>query len=594
MSTKRRGSVAGGRRAADRCPRRSGQVSARCRIEPLVIVTVSFARNGLGDARSSPPRLAGLGDDSGYALARTCTKLLAPMTWDRLASRLVSWLRGSSQGQRLQPVVADVELQRGQLVGEYAIEQRLGEGGFGSVYSAVHPVIGKPAAVKVLHQRYSANPEMASRFVAEARAANQIRHHNIIDIFSFGVLPDGRHYYVMELLEGVPLDAWLERTGRLEPPEAFALLHGIARALDAAHSAGIAHRDLKPENVFVEVSREGRVSPKLLDFGVAKLLDSSRMRRGHKTQTGSPIGSPRYMSPEQCQGAQVDHRADIYAFGVLAYRMLTGSLPFDAPTALELMMMHVGADIPTLSGAAPHLPAELDAPLAAMLEKAPDKRPGSVIDALDALVAAADHAGLEARAWTSTDLAASAALLEFVGEQRQSILERPPSSLRDPRAAPQSAASALPSRGSRRTTVLVAAAAVSVAIAAGAGIAVQGRRHPGQAAPLLSGARFAQASARPLAPRASSRPAGDTVLVKIEAAPPDAEVFLGADRLGPASSPVSLPRGEQSIELTIKASGYLPLILAVRPSQGMVLRAALKPAPRTGPSPMPTDLENPY
>jgi len=127
---------------------------------------------------------------------------------------------------------ADRPLEAGQMVGEYRVEGKLGEGGFGEVYGAVHPLIGKTVAIKVLNRQCSSNPEMVARFIAEARAVNQIRHRNIIDIFSFGALPDGRHYYVMELLEGEPFDAYLGRNGRLSPEAALPILRMVARALD--------------------------------------------------------------------------------------------------------------------------------------------------------------------------------------------------------------------------------------------------------------------------------------------------------------------------------------------------------------------------
>src|SRR6478735_3641940 len=145
----------------------------------------------------------------------------------------------------------DADLDPGQVVGEYQVECKLGQGGFGAVFKAVHPLIGKQVAIKVLSQQYSSNPQMVSRFIAEARAVNQIRNRNIIDIFSFGQLDDGRQYYVMELLDGKTFDGYRKKKGRLSPEEAMPILRGIARALDAAHSHGIAHRDLKPENVFL-------------------------------------------------------------------------------------------------------------------------------------------------------------------------------------------------------------------------------------------------------------------------------------------------------------------------------------------------------
>src|SRR5262245_5910185 len=191
----------------------------------------------------------------------------------------------------------DADLQPGTTVGEYQVEGKLGEGGFGAVYRAVHPLIGKHAAIKVLNRQYSSNPQMVSRFIAEARAVNQIRHKSIIDIFSFGTLEDGRQYYVMELLEGVTLDKFIKRNGRLSPEVAIPVLRSVARALDAAHAAGIAHRDLKPENIFLTFDEDGVIVPKLLDFGIAKLLGDSALT-GHRTRTGTPMGTPHYMSPE--------------------------------------------------------------------------------------------------------------------------------------------------------------------------------------------------------------------------------------------------------------------------------------------------------
>ncbi|MBT8493431.1 MAG: serine/threonine protein kinase, partial [Deltaproteobacteria bacterium] len=166
----------------------------------------------------------------------------------------------------------DLPLQKGEVVGEYVIQSKLGSGGFGSVFKAEHPVIGKLVAIKVLHRKYSGDPEIVSRFVAEARAVNQIRHRNIIDIFGFGQLEDGRQYYVMEYLAGLTLDEYLAAKGQLEAGDAIAILRGIAKALDAAHRKGIAHRDLKPDNIMLAEQEGQSLQPKLLDFGIAKLL----------------------------------------------------------------------------------------------------------------------------------------------------------------------------------------------------------------------------------------------------------------------------------------------------------------------------------
>ncbi|HEU4536828.1 MAG TPA: serine/threonine-protein kinase, partial [Polyangiaceae bacterium] len=278
-------------------------------------------------------------------------------------------------------------LRAGEMVGEYQIEGPIGAGGFGVVYRAVQPLIGKKVAVKVLARHYAPGDEMVERFVTEARAVNRIRHRNIIDIFSFGVLPDGRNYYVMELLEGETLDALLERVGTLSPELAIDLLRPVARALDAAHAAGIAHRDLKPENIFLAVDRDEEIYPKLLDFGIAKLFGGAAPHAG-TTGVGAPIGTPHYMSPEQCQGRDVDQRTDVYAFGVLTFRAFTGRLPFEGDEVMSVMMAQVSAQPPRPSSLCSSLPPSIDAPLLQMLAKDPDARPQSVLRAIDALAAA--------------------------------------------------------------------------------------------------------------------------------------------------------------------------------------------------------------
>ncbi len=189
----------------------------------------------------------------------------------------------------------DAELPPGAMLGEYRVERLLGAGTFGDVYAGEQPLIGKRVAIKVLNRRFASDPTVVSRFVGEARAVNRIRHRNIIDIFSFGVV-DGRHYFVMELLDGLTLGALIRREGRLSRAAPSPILEGIADALDAAHAAGITHRDLKPENIFVAIEKGGRYFPKLLDFGVAKLADEAL---AHKTATGSPSERPRTCRPSR-------------------------------------------------------------------------------------------------------------------------------------------------------------------------------------------------------------------------------------------------------------------------------------------------------
>jgi serine/threonine-protein kinase len=287
---------------------------------------------------------------------------------------------------------SDEDLPAGMMVGEYRIEKKLGEGGFGAVYRAVHHLIEKAVAIKVLNRMASADPAMVSRFTSEARVVNQIRHRNIVDIFAFGKLPDGRHYHVMELLDGLPLDEHLDARGRLSFEDARPILRGVARALSAAHAAGVVHRDLKPANIFLVRDEDAGFVPKLIDFGIAKLSDD---QASHKTKTGAMMGTAYYMSPEQCRGKGVDARTDIYAFGVVVHVMLTGHKLFDGESVMDVVMKQITEPPGRMSAMCPAVPAALDEPVLRMLEKDPARRPATILEALSALEAAAGGAVVE-------------------------------------------------------------------------------------------------------------------------------------------------------------------------------------------------------
>jgi eukaryotic-like serine/threonine-protein kinase len=265
------------------------------------------------------------------------------------------------------------ELVAGTDVGGYVIESVLGQGGMGVVYGATHPLIGKRAAVKVLRPELSTDVRAVERFITEARSVNQIGHPNIVDIFAFGTLPDGRNYYVMDLLVGESLRTRLKRTGALHVSEAAHVVDEIASALIAAHGKGIIHRDLKPDNVFM-MSVAGRwPEVKLLDWGLAKLLAPTSKFR---TVTGALLGTPVYMSPEQARAADtVDVRTDIYSLGVIAFELIAGVAPFKRSTSMETLLAHAEEDVPPLAEKAPGLPDELVQLIEAMLGKEPDDRP---------------------------------------------------------------------------------------------------------------------------------------------------------------------------------------------------------------------------
>ncbi len=257
----------------------------------------------------------------------------------------------------------------------YVVDGDVGKGGMGVVYSATHPVIGKRAAIKVLRGEVSSSPGAVARFIQEARAVNQIGHPNIVDIFAFGTLPDGRAYHIMDLLVGEPLRRRLKR-GRLSPDEAAHVIEGIASALIAAHDKGFVHRDLKPDNIYL-VKREDAEQPevKLLDFGLAKLMPEAG-KAPFITRAGAMIGTPQYMSPEQARGEQVDARTDIYALGVLTFEILTGYRPFGSRgSAIATLKAHAEEAPPRLSEYVQNLDAELVQLVDAMLAKARDDRP---------------------------------------------------------------------------------------------------------------------------------------------------------------------------------------------------------------------------
>jgi tRNA A-37 threonylcarbamoyl transferase component Bud32 len=267
------------------------------------------------------------------------------------------------------------DLAPGTMIGEYRVEGKLGEGGMATVFSATQPLIGKKVAIKVISRRLCADPLAVERFIGEARTVNQIGHPNLVDIFAFGVLPDGRAHLVMEWLQGETLEARLQRA-RLPVPRALDVLLQIVDALEAAHEKGVVHRDLKPANIFL-VERRGAsgvsLAIKLLDFGIAKLADSDASVP--KTRSGVAMGTAGYMSPEQARGRNVDHRTDIYALGCVAYEALLGRVPFVADTAIDILAMHLASAPPSPRSWWAEMPPSLERTLVDMLAKEPDKRP---------------------------------------------------------------------------------------------------------------------------------------------------------------------------------------------------------------------------
>ena len=285
-------------------------------------------------------------------------------------------------------VVGD-SLPPGSMLGEYEIEREIGRGGMGTVYAARHPTIGKRVAIKVLDFAFSLDPVQVKRFIDEARAVNKIGHPNIIDVFSFGQLPDGRRYFVMEFLEGETMADWLAK-GRPDPAEARRLLMQVCEALEAAHREGIIHRDLKPENLWIARPKHGQAYIKVLDFGIAKLIETQEEHG--TTKTGTIMGTPQFMSPEQCTGRGVDHRTDVYALGAIMFCVYCGRPPFDGGSTAEIIAAQLYEKPPKPSTLA-SVPPALENLILTCLDKEPENRPSSAAELGMLLKDAASVAG---------------------------------------------------------------------------------------------------------------------------------------------------------------------------------------------------------
>ncbi|HKE19096.1 MAG TPA: serine/threonine-protein kinase [Kofleriaceae bacterium] len=270
----------------------------------------------------------------------------------------------------------------GTIVGPYAVEEAVAEGGFASLYRAVRLEDERPVAIKVLHRDLAASTRVQARFRREAEAIRRLDHPRIVSVLDHGALSDGRPYLVMEWIEGRPLSDELSARGRLPWPEVVDLVGQIADALESAHSCGVIHRDLKAENVIVS-GQSPRLSAVLVDFGLAKIL-VEESGPGDVLTTASPMGTPISMAPEQILSQVVDARVDVYALGVLMFQMATGRPPYSLPDLAALLEAHLHSPPPRITDFVP-APAEVDEVVASCLAKEPAERPSSPARAAAAL-----------------------------------------------------------------------------------------------------------------------------------------------------------------------------------------------------------------
>ncbi len=269
----------------------------------------------------------------------------------------------------------------GTTAGNYRILDKLSDGGMGAVYRAEHTMLGRLVAIKVLLPELTHNREIVNRFFNEAKATTAINHPGIVEVFDFGYLESGFAYLVMELLHGMTLAKRIKLRGSMPEGEAAAVLRGVCSGLAAAHDKGIIHRDLKPDNLFLISDPDAASGErlKILDFGIAKLTDLGSAHAA--TKTGAVMGTPTYMSPEQCRGSgTVDARADIYSLGCIFYQLLTGRPPFAMEGAGEVIGMHLYVQPQPPSRVQLGISADTDALVMAMLAKDPASRPQSARD----------------------------------------------------------------------------------------------------------------------------------------------------------------------------------------------------------------------
>ena len=460
--------------------------------------------------------------------------------------------------------------------------RRIGAGGFGAVYEAEHPILKRKAAVKVLHLSRTVDESAVRRFISEAQTATQIRHRHIVDIFSFGTLPSGQQFYVMDLLDGVPLDRYLTEQRALAPEVALPLLRPIAEALDALHERGIVHRDVKPANLFLAWEANGEVIPKLLDFGLVKLLSDTHVH----TASGVPMGTPYYMSPEQCRGEKVDGRADVYSFGIICHELMSGAPPFVGDTPAAVLVAHLVRPPPPLSESSQGLPIALDGPIQRMLAKSATDRHESVGAACADLERAAREAGLTIPGG-------------FLHLPRPTPVVETRDSWFTAQAGVQSGARA--TRVGTRGRYLPWAVGSGLALVGMVvGVLLFSRARPPEAAAAASVSANAAPAPEPApsaaltgAPAAS---AAARVPLTLRGAPAGASVMLGAEELGKAAEPLWLPLGSEPISIRVVAPGYEPKTLSLVPSGATDLNVTLNKTARAPGkrSQVPGDLENPF
>jgi eukaryotic-like serine/threonine-protein kinase len=471
----------------------------------------------------------------------------------------------------------------GQTIGNYRITAKLGEGGMGIVYLAEHPVIGRKVALKAIHPELSRNPEVVSRFMTEAKSVNQIGNEHIVDVSDFGNTTDGEFYFIMEFLQGEAVADRLRRERLFEAPRALQIAAQVADALSSSHSHGIIHRDLKPENIFLINRGQTRDFVKVLDFGLAKLIQGEE-KVSHKTRTGSVMGTPYYMSPEQCEGkAGVDYRADIYSLGVILFEMMTGRVPFGGEGYGEIIVKHLTVPAPLPSSFNPAITPAQEAVVMHALAKSREDRFRTMDEFRAAMLdperflASGAHAGPTVAPLPAADQSPSRTTLVGAGAAAGTD-ESNPSRVRVPTTF-RSGAGELYDEGdqpvrSRKPGLVVGALLAAAAAAVAAVLYVKARPPAGTADP---GA--AAAVAEPVIPVATTPPAATEVKLTFTSDPDSARVLMKetGQTLGTTPFEKAFPTGQDQVTFVFKKDGFEDREVSLAPTTSAPVRAALPP-----------------
>jgi len=463
--------------------------------------------------------------------------------------------------------------------GRYRVEQQIGEGGMGVVYRATHVSLNKALALKVLRGEMAKDAEVVQRFIQEAQAATSIGHENIIDISDFGRLPDGTVYFVMEFLNGQPLNDMIKRGGSIPLGDAVEIIRQIGGALGAAHQRGIVHRDLKPDNIYLVPRGEISNFVKVLDFGIAKVGGASNKI----TRTGMVFGTPHYMSPEQAAGQSVDARTDIYALGVIMYEMFTGHVPFDADTFMAVLTKHMFEKPGPMSrpGDERSLGALEQITLKA-LEKKPEHRYQSMAELVDDLerVAGGGRPQLASSGATGPS-AALADALEPRSRSEMNLQEQLTDSVLKPSKLP----------------LMLGAGALLLMIVVGVAFALRSDKsvsavpEPQRPPPVAALPALPAPAAAVVAPAPAEKPQAEQQVVLLESEPTGATVVMDGAIVG--TTPARFPRPESGArELELRLDGYTKELVRVTSLSPASLSVRLRKRVATAP-PRPTPAPTP-